>query len=49
MVRLVGLSLREAGVPTFITAMIDRIARTNRAVPTTAIDSETTMAKICML
>jgi hypothetical protein len=28
--------------------MIVRIARTNRTMPTTAIASETTMAKICM-
>ena len=47
-VRPAGLSVRAAGWPTFITPMIVRIARTNRAMPTTAIASETTMAKICM-
>ena len=47
-VRRPGLSLRAAGCPTFSTAMIWRMALTKRAVPTAAIASETTMAKICM-
>ena len=46
--RPAGLSVRRAGWPTFITPMMLRIARTNRAMPTTAIASETTMAKVCM-
>ena len=37
-----------AGWPILIVAMIVRIALTNRAMPTAAIASDTTMARICM-
>ena len=47
-VRAAGRSDRRAGWPTFSTPMIVRMARTNSATPTTAIASETTMAKTCM-
>src|SRR3954447_1841931 len=43
-------SLRPtAGWPILTVAMIERIARTNKAIPTTAMVRDTTMAKICMM
>src|SRR3954452_2170562 len=43
-------SLRPtAGWPILTVAMIERIARTNNATPTTAMVRDTTMAKICMM
>ena len=41
-------SVRAIGWPILTVAMIERIALTNKAMPTAAMASDTTMAKICM-